>query len=250
MRIPARVLAELQGLQRREELAPRQANGSPGSVRWSGGIRVERSGVYDFPPEASETIEVDGEAWRGERFLGRGLHDFSVSAGEARSEPPPLRWKTPGREIEPVPARALFRVGRPRLGLVGSYFTNTRWQGEALFRQITPIILLAWTDPDPVPGPFSARFTGALRIREPGNYNFRIEADDGVRLTVDGRVLSESLIPNRPNAIQASAELGAGDHPIQIDYFQNGGGSILEFFWQPPGSRETPVPPTALIPRE
>jgi hypothetical protein len=58
------------------------------------------------------------------------------------------------------------------------------------------------------------------------------------------------LIPNRPNAIQASAELGAGDHPIQIDYFQNGGGSILEFFWQPPGSRETPVPPTALIPRE
>jgi hypothetical protein len=111
-------------------------------------------------------------------------------------------------------------------------------------------MLLAWNDPDPLPGPFSARFTGLLRTGQSGRYDFRIEADDGVRLTLDGRVLAESLVPDRPNPIQASAVLGAGDHPIRIDYFQNGGGSILEFFWRPPSEEETPVPPSAMIPRE
>jgi hypothetical protein len=83
-----------------------------------------------------------------------------------------------------------------------------------------------------------------------GSLDFRIGADDGVRLTLDGRVLAESLVPDRPNPIRASAVLGAGDHPIRIDYFQNGDGSILEFFWRPPSEEETPVPTSALIPRE
>ncbi len=250
MRIPAKVLADLQGLQRKESPPPGETKRGSASFEWSGAIRIEQNGLYDFPPDAGRAIAVDGDAWTGEKLLSRGLHDFSASAAGARSSLPPLRWKTPGGEIAAVPARALFRVGRPRLGLMGTYFTNAHWQGEALFRQITPIMLLAWHDPDPVPGPFSVRFTGNLRIREPGTYSFRIEADDGARLTLDGRLLAEGLIPNRPNAIHASTVLTAGDHPIQIDYFQNGGGSVLEFFWQPPGSEETPVPPTSLIPTE
>jgi hypothetical protein len=219
-------------------------------VEWKGGIRTEQSGRYDFPSDPAWTIAVDGEPWRGERFLGRGLHDLAVESRSTSSEPPRLAWKVPDGKVEPVPSRALFGVGRPRLGLLGSYFTNTSWEGEPLFRQITPILLLAWNDPDPVSGPFSARFTGALRVREPGTYNFRIEADDGVRLTLDGRVLAEGLVANRPNAVQATAALTAGDHPIRIDYFQNGGGSVLEVFWQPPGSAEVAVPPTALVPGE
>jgi len=130
---------------------------------------------------------------------------------------------------------------------MGTYFGNIRWEGEPLFRQITPILLLAWNDPDSITA-FSARFTGSLRISTPGQYAFRIEADDGVRLKIDGRVLGEGLVPNRPNAIQATAELTAGDHPIEIDYFQSGGGSILEVFWRPPGGEETAVPPAALVP--
>lgn len=244
MRIPGQTLASLQGL--RKDDRPTRSQGSS----WSGGIRVEKSGLYDFPREPGRAIVVDGEAWYGERFLCRGLHDFSVSQNDERLEPPRLRWKTPGGDVTAVPSETLFRVGRPGLGLIGTYFSNARWEGKPLFRQVTPIMLLAWNDSDPVPGPFSARFTGLLRTPRSGHYDFRIEADDGVRLTLDGRILAESLVPDRPNPIRASAVLAAGDHPIQIDYFQNGGGSILEFFWQPPSAEESPVPPSALIPRE
>lgn len=244
MRIPARMVADLQGLRRRE------AGDGARATEWSGGIRVAESGVYDFPYEAGRIVTVDEDRWSGERFLGRGLHDLSVSVESPAFQPADLRWRTPSGQIEPIPPQSLFGVRRPRLGLVGSYFANTSWKGQPLFRQLTPIMLLAWSDPDPIPGSFSARFTGSLRIPRAGNYHFRIEADDGVRLTLDGRVLAESLVPDRPNPISASSVLTAGDHPIEIDYFQNGGGSILEFFWQPPSSEETPVPPTALVPGE
>jgi hypothetical protein len=65
---------------------------------------------------------------------------------------------------------------------------------------------------------------------------------------LDGIVLGEGLAPDRPNNFEASLDLKPGDHPIQIDYFQRGGGSALEFYWQMPGGDQTPVPPSALVP--
>jgi 4-amino-4-deoxy-L-arabinose transferase-like glycosyltransferase len=242
MRIPAATLHQLSGL----------AVGRPakGGVERSGGVRVDKSGFYEMPADDDRTVSIDGEPWQGRRFLARGFHDLSVVDPDAGRADRPIRWKPPEGELAAIPEQSLFRVGRPRLGLLGAYFSNADWQGDPVFRQITPIMLLAWQDPDPFSGPFSARFTGALRVAVPGTYRFRIEADDGVRLTLDGRVLGEGLVPNHPNALQTQAELAAGDHPIQIDYFQNGGGSVLEFFWQPPDSEEAPVPPRALIPPE
>lgn len=108
--------------------------------------------------------------------------------------------------------------------------------------------MLAWPDQDPFPGPFSARFEGRLRVTEAGVYRLAIKADDGARITLDGTVLGESLTPGRPNNFDVTVELAAGDHPIQIDYFQKGGGSTLIFKWQPPGEQLAVVPTSALIP--
>jgi hypothetical protein len=52
----------------------------------------------------------------------------------------------------------------------------------------------------------------------------------------------------RPNVFDATLDLAAGDHPIEIDYFQQGGGTSLKFYWSKDGGEVTPVPPTALIP--
>ncbi len=147
-----------------------------------------------------------------------------------------------------VPAAALFRVGPPRQGLTGYYFKNENWEGDPVFSQITPFFLLAWREGDPLLSPFSARFVGALQIARAGTYRFRIEADDGARLLLDGKLLGEGMVPLRPNRVVASADLSAGDHPIQIDYFQHGGSTALEFYWQPDGQPETLVPPNVLLP--
>jgi hypothetical protein len=110
--------------------------------------------------------------------------------------------------------------------------------------------MLAWGDEQPImpAGEFSARFTGDLVIHQPGIYRLRIEADDGARLTVDGQVLGEGLIAGQPNGFEATIELVAGNHPIQIDYFQQGGGSTLQFLWAFGDQPLVPVPPSALIP--
>lgn len=264
VRLPQRALAALQGLDVRlthtdgrvetETVRQIDVDWSGRGIRsaiWSGGLRVERSGVYDLRPEGGLEIVVDDQPWIGERFLARGLHRLEVKQADARGAPiARLGWRTPSRQAELIPPTALFRVGPPQQGLTASYFRGTDWGGEPVFHQVTPFLLLFWAEADPFYSPFSIHFTGKLRIKEPGRYFFIIRADDGARLSLDGKVVAEELTPLRVNDLQADVELAAGDHPIQIDYFQVGGSNVLEFFWRGPGIDYGPVPPSVLIPAE
>ena len=218
-------------------------------AEWQGGLRVDRSGVYDFVSQGNLTVTVDGQLWNGSRFLCTGLHDVQViqadsrAAGSAR-----LSWIAPQSTETVVPSQAFFRVGPPQQGLTGYYYANEDWQGQPLCKKTTPFFLLAWPDGEPVSGAFSARFIGFLRIVTPGDYRLHVEADDGARLALDGVVVGEGLVPDRPNGFEVTLNLKAGDHPIRIDYFQRGGGNALEFYWVPPDGAQVPVPPSALVP--
>ncbi len=119
-----------------------------------------------------------------------------------------------------------------------------------MFHQITPFLLLAWTDEQPIVpnGEFSARYTGLLNVTQAGTYTFRVEADDGARLIIDGNVLGEGVTAGQPNNFEATVDLSLGNHPIQVEYFQQGGGSALRLFWHLGDQPFTPVPPSALIP--
>lgn len=216
------------------------------SVLWTGSLRLENSGNYELVVEGDGRLRVDGADWTGSRYLGRGLHSLEIE--QNGTGPIGLSWRRPDGAVEPVPVHALFNVSPPQQGLWATYYANESWSGPPLMEQITPFLLLAWPPNEPTFHPFSAIYTGRLRIETPGFYQFRVEADDGVRFTLDGVILGEGLLPDRPNSVYAGVELAAGEHPLQIDYFQRGGGSALEFFWTPPGSGETPVPPSALLP--
>ena len=109
--------------------------------------------------------------------------------------------------------------------------------------------MLAWPPNEPLPHPFSAIFVGSLRIETPGSYRFRLHADDGARLALDGVVLGEAMTPDQPNQFSVEVALQPGLHDLRIDYFQRYGGSALQFWWQPPDQPEAPVPPEVLIPK-
>ncbi len=219
-------------------------------VEWDGAIRLEHGGEYELRGDGGLQIFLDGQPWAGKGYLGRGLYGLRVVRPHGASGDAHLIWKIPEHDPAPVPPEALFRVSPPQQGLLGTYYDNTNWEGAPLFRQVTPFMLLAWPDERPVvPGDaFSARFTGALRVTQPGSYQLRVEADDGARLTLDGQVLGEGLEPGKPHNFDATVDLAPGDHPIEIDYFQQGGGSALKLFWSRDDEEETPVPPTALVP--
>ncbi|MCL4831819.1 MAG: glycosyltransferase family 39 protein [Caldilineaceae bacterium] len=222
------------------------AGGDVTGVTWRGSLRLESSGSYELVVQGDGRLAVDGADWQGNGYLGRGLHSLQVE--QNGSGPIGLTWRRPDGGVEDVPESALFNVSPPQQGLWATYYANESWSGPPLMEQITPFLLLAWPANEPTFHPFSATYSGLLRIETPGFYQFRVEADDGVRFTLDGAVLGEGLIPDRPNGVRAGLELAVGEHPIRIDYFQRGGGSALEFFWSPPGSGEVPVPPSALLP--
>jgi hypothetical protein len=221
-------------------------------VTWTGAIRLDHGGQYELRAGDSLHLFLDGQPLEGEHYLGRGMYALRVVSDAGLGAVASLDWKIGQADFVPVPPQALFHVSGIRQGLLGTYWSNQDWQGNPLFHQVTPFLLLAWPDEQPVVpnGPFSARFTGALHIVDGGSYQFRVEADDGARLTIDGSTLGEGLTAGQPNTIEASMDLTAGDHPIQVDYFQQGGGSALRLFWRRPNGNWEPVPPDALIPAQ
>jgi hypothetical protein len=263
--LPRDQIAALQGLterrtsadgQQTEQTVPQVELGagdaSDVAVEWEGAIRLEHGGQYQFRSDGGLQVFLDGQPFEGRRYLGRGMYGLRIvrpagSTGEAR-----LLWQIDDGAAVEVPPEALFlRSGREQ-GLLATYWDNMNWEGEPGFQQITPFLMLAWPDEQPfVPnGPFSASFTGQLHVANPGNYTLRIEADDGARLTLDGQVLAEGMTAGQPNSFETTLDLAGGDHPIQIDYFQQGGGSSLRFLWSLNGSPLAPVPPSALIPAQ
>lgn len=263
--LPQKQIAALQGLTERHTLADgRQtkrtvsqvalsaSEAQDADVEWDGAIRLEHGAEVEFKPEGSLQVFVDGQPFEGRRYLGRGMYTLHLirtreSTGDAR-----LLWQVGDGEVAEVPADALFLKSGRDQGLLGIYWNNMNREGQPLFSQVTPFLMLAWPDEQPIvpSGEFSARYTGQMHITEPGTYQFHIEADDGARLTLDGQVLGEGLTPGQPNTFDATIDLAAGDHPVQLDYFQQGGGSGLRFFWSYNGGPQTPVPPSALIPAQ
>ena len=264
IQIPAQQIAALQGLTqtityadgRTEERAVSQVEWPSGSaevsqVTWEGTIRLEHGGMYDFRAEGDLLVMLDYEEVEGKRYLGRGQYPLTVVWNKGDASQAGLVWQQPGQEgYVPVPPETLFRYAGPQQGLLGTYWDNTNWEGPPVFQQVTPFLLLSWPDEQPIVpnGPFSARYTGYLRIEQAGTYVFKIEADDGARLILDGEVQGESMTPGQPNTVEVSTDLLAGEHTIQIDYFQQGGGSALRLLWIYGDNPIAPVPPSVLTP--
>jgi len=224
----------------------------PEHVEWTGSLRIPASGVYVLRTEGQLRVELNGKPPSPEgRFLPKGLHALRVVQEAPLSpgcEVARLLWTPPGGPEAPVPPEALFAISPPPNGLLGRYFQGGAWQGQPLFEQVNPVLLFAWVGAEPWPGPFSARWTGSIDAPSDGTYSFTVEADDGARLWLDGRVAGESLEPDTANLVETSVYLTDGRHPIQVDYFQRGGAKALELWWTPPGGKRQVVPPSALWP--
>jgi hypothetical protein len=219
---------------------------------WQGSLRVPASGLYAFGQEGGLDILVDDrEIAAAPVFLGKGLHSLKVTQSAPMSlgrEVARLLWTPPGQTQQMVPASALFHAMPPDKGLLGEYYRGEAWEGEPVFAQLSPLILFAWPEQEPWLGPFSATWTGTLTAPSDGDYLFRLHADDGARLWLDGELLGEGLTPDGVNLVEVNRILQSGPHQIRIDYFQRGGGKALELWWTPPGERHQVVAPEVLEP--
>lgn len=92
-----------------------------------------------------------------------------------------------------------------------------------------------------------AEIRGFIRFPQPGTWTFRVNSNDGVKVTIGGVMIHEDPEVH-PDSMSAPLPLvidTAGWYPLEIDYFQRKGTSALQVFWTPPGGSETIVPAEA-----
>jgi hypothetical protein len=92
------------------------------------------------------------------------------------------------------------------------------------------------------PDDFGFVFIGKLIVPEDGEYTFRLDSDDGSRLTIDGKKRIEyDGIHGTGRARRAKVTLTAGRHDFRVDYFQAESGKGLQLDWSGPGFRRRPL---------
>ena len=80
---------------------------------------------------------------------------------------------------------------------------------------------------------YSVRWTGDVAAPAAGDYRLLTNSDDGVRVFVDGKKVIDDWHGHATTTNSAVVHLGAGKHPIVIEYFQGTGGAVVQFGFGP-----------------
>ena len=79
------------------------------------------------------------------------------------------------------------------------------------------------------------KWTGKLAPPTTGTYQFALTSDDGSRLFVNGQQVIDNWSNQPPTTQTASVALTAGQPvDVEVDYYQDGGGSQVSLGWQIP----------------
>lgn len=102
------------------------------------------------------------------------------------------------------------------------YFIGPELSGAPLATRCEGQIAFDWGDRPPAPGlgfdNFSVRWTGPLLVANTGEYTFRVAANDGVRLTIDGQRILDEWASARDASYAARQYLTRGSHTVIVEY--------------------------------
>lgn len=118
-------------------------------------------------------------------------------------------------------------------GVRADYFANPNLSGQPAYSRYESDLLFDWRDG--APGPwvnvdnFSARFTQTFRVGGLGwRYNFLIDADSGVRVRLDGKLIVDAW--DQPGQTRKfNRNLWRGQHELVVEYRHTSGNAHLRF---------------------
>lgn len=147
-------------------------------------------------------------------------------------------------EVSAVPVPASFLRGpEGESGLKAEYFSNKELKGAPVLTRVDREVNFDWGMTNPAPGipadDFSARWTGKLVPEMTGKYRFGATADDGVRVYLDGKLITEDWTEHAPATVTGEVTLEAGkSYDIRMEYFESKIGAVAKLVWQPPVVKE------------
>lgn len=91
------------------------------------------------------------------------------------------------------------RSAAPGAGMLGSDFWSARWQGTFYF--------------------------------DSGNYTFRANVDDGIRLYLDGLLVLDSWYDGYKQVSNRVIGVGSGQHTVVVEYYERTGNASIQVWW-------------------
>jgi len=143
--------------------------------------------------------------------------------------------------------------GQTTRGMTGEYFGNRELTGAPI-TVASDTAYHDWGGGNPVGGigadNFGVRYSGTFTVPTTGNYRFRTVSDDGVRVWVDptgsnnfsdaNRVIDNYIDHGPVTDTSDRIALTAGTRfSIKVEYFESGGGAVLQLLWRKPGEDYT-----------
>ncbi|MHC4354803.1 MAG: PA14 domain-containing protein [Planctomycetota bacterium] len=199
-------------------------------------------------------------------FFGDNFDDVnSAVAGVAQAgttyDPGPLEldktyyWRVDefdGAETHRGDVLSFTTIGTKGTGLRGDYYTGQNFDNLVLTR-LDPQIDFPWggSPPDDKVGgsDFSVRWTGDVSAQFTETYSFYTITDDGIRVWVNGKLIITNWSHHGDTEDAGTIDLVAGqDYSIEIEYFQAGGGSIMQLGWESPHTEKQLIPADLLWP--
>jgi len=201
--------------------------------------RCPQEGTYK---RAGMVVLEGSRRWRSARFIftcprleNRMEQGADIRLGSDRAEMiihrMELRPWTPPVAFAGPPANVEGEGLRP--GLVGEYHAGTHL-ADPRKRVVDADLVFDWAGPAWAGGPadqFSIRWSGGVRVPAKGRYLLDVQSDDGVRVFVGGRLTISNWTPHAPMTDAAVCDLETGYFPLQVEYFEQGGGAYLRVCW-------------------
>ncbi len=130
----------------------------------------------------------------------------------------------------------------------GQYWSNRELKGTPALVRNDKDIDFNWNDNSPAVGlpddNFSARWTQKIHFSD-GVYRFRAIADDGIRVSVDGKWMINEWHDGSGGTTYAVDQALKGDHTIVVEYYEHSGNASVKVWIErqaPPTPTLTPSP--------
>ena len=88
---------------------------------------------------------------------------------------------------------------------------------------------------------YAVKLTSTLTVKEAGNYTFDLTSDDGAQIYVNGGLLVDNDGAHAATSASGSTPLTAGDHLVEILYFENEKTETLEVSLSGPDTDGAPI---------
>ena len=154
-----------------------------------------------------------------------------------------------GREEATAPVSTAVPTGT---GLLAQYFPNATLGGAAVLSR-NEAVNFNWGTASPGAGVpadgFSVRWTGKLQPLTSGQYVFRTQSDDGVRLWIDGVLVVDNWVEHSlaVDLTQAIPLTAGRAYDVRLEYFERSGGAVMRLEWYAPGTNGYVAVPMNLL---